>query len=351
MALTVYEQIPSSGDYPTQRALFRWVLRRMKDMKYVWILLLAVVAILTVLLFFVCGFIFNQLVWRKTIAVPKWISNRIAGNTMPDTYEKKNKAAIEACRRLPTEAVELHAPDGARLCGKLLTPATSNGRLLIACHGARSNGTGEFALMLPYLYKKGYTVLLPDHRGCGESDGNYMGYGTHESQDTLLWLDYAAAHFPQLSVFLLGVSMGGATVLMLSDKVDPQQVKGILADCAYTSAWEEFAYHLHHSFHLPSFPILHICDLYCRLFAGYSFRQAAPIQAVAKAKVPILFIHGKQDDFVPFFMRDRLYAACPTDKFKLTVPKAVHARSYYTDSTAYQLAMERFTNYCLRATK
>ena len=205
--------------------------------------------------------------------------------------------------------------------------------------------------MAPYLYKKGYTVLFPDHRGCGESDGKYMGYGTHESQDTLLWLDYAKTYYPELPVFLLGVSMGGATVLMMSDKVNPAQVKGIIADCAYTSAWAEFRYQLRTSFHLPPFPILHICNLYCKLFAGYSFHQAAPIAAVAKARVPVLFIHGKKDDFVPFFMRDQLYNACPTEKAKLTVPAAVHARSYYTDPTAYQLALERFTENCLAPKK
>lgn len=254
---------------------------------------------------------------------------------------------MAAFSQLPIRSVELHTPDGARLAAKVLTPEKPNGRLLIACHGARSNGTGEFALMAPYLYKKGYTVLFPDHRGCGESDGKYMGYGTHESRDTLLWLDYAKIHYPDLPVFLLGVSMGGATVLMMSDKVDPAQVKGIIADCAYTSAWAEFRYQLRTSFHLPPFPILHICNLYCKLFAGYSFHQAAPIAAVAKARVPVLFIHGKKDDFVPFFMRDQLYNACPTEKAKLTVPAAVHARSYYTDPTAYQLALERFTENCL----
>lgn len=310
-------------------------------------ILLAVTAAAVVLLFFVCGFIFNQLVWRKTVSIPRWITDRIAGNAMPDAYEKKNNAAVAAFSQLPIRSVELHTPDGARLAAKVLTPEKPNGRLLIACHGARSNGTGEFALMAPYLYKKGYTVLFPDHRGCGESDGKYMGYGTHESRDTLLWLDYAKIHYPDLPVFLLGVSMGGATVLMMSDKVDPAQVKGIIADCAYTSAWAEFRYQLRTSFHLPPFPILHICNLYCKLFAGYSFRQAAPIAAVATARVPVLFIHGKKDDFVPFFMRDQLYNTCPTEKAKLTVPAAVHARSYYTDPAAYQLALERFTENCL----
>lgn len=126
-------------------------------------ILLAVTAAAVVLLFFVCGFIFNQLVWRKTVSIPRWITDRIAGNAMPDAYEKKNNAAVAAFSQLPIRSVELHTPDGARLAAKVLTPEKPNGRLLIACHGARSNGTGEFALMAPYLYKIGYTVLFPDH--------------------------------------------------------------------------------------------------------------------------------------------------------------------------------------------
>ena len=97
---------------------------------------------------FVCGFIFNQLVWRKTVSIPRWITDRIAGNAMPDAYEKKNNAAVAAFSQLPIRSVELHTPDGARLAAKVLTPEKPNGRLLIACHGARSSKhTGEFALM------------------------------------------------------------------------------------------------------------------------------------------------------------------------------------------------------------
>lgn len=113
-------------------------------------ILLAVTAAAVVLLFFVCGFIFNQLVWRKTVSIPRRITDRIAGNAMPDAYEKKNNAAVAAFSQLPIRSVELHTPDGARLAAKVLTPEKPNGRLLIACHGARSCGTGEFALMAPY---------------------------------------------------------------------------------------------------------------------------------------------------------------------------------------------------------
>lgn len=310
-------------------------------MKTALIVFFILLAVLLLILFIGCGFIFNQLIWRKTIPVPKLILKFIAGNVEPSNFETDHKKAYDNFKNMNPEEVSITAPDGARLIGHILVPEKSNGRLILACHGARSSGFSEFCFMIPYLFKNGYTVVMPDHRGCGDSGGKFMGYGTHESRDAFLWVDYAKKRFPGTAIFPLGVSMGGATVLMMSDK-DESAIKGIIADCPYTSAWDEFSYQLHTSFHLPNFPLLHICNLYSRVFAGYSFKDASPLNAVKKAKKPILFIHGRDDDFVPFFMQKTLYDACPTDKDILSVDGAVHARSYYTNPAAYEKAIERF---------
>lgn len=312
-------------------------------MKTFGLIVLCAVGVLLVLLALLCAFIFNNIIWRNTIPVPKWILKMIAGNeAAPDAFEKDHIAATAAFGALPQEEVALYAPDGAILKGRVLTPKTPNGRTMLLCHGARSSGRGEFCFMVPWLLEKGYVLVIPDHRGCGESDGKYMGYGTHESKDTFLWLNYAKASFPENVVFLLGVSMGAATVLMMSRYADDNKIKGIIADCSYTSAWDEFSYQLRTSFHMPNFPIMPICDLYCRLFCGYRFQDASPLEAVKQAKKPILFIHGACDDFVPTFMQDILYDACVSEKEKLTVPDAVHARSYYTHPEMYQAAITEF---------
>ena len=237
---------------------------------------------------------------------------------------------------------EYISDNGEKLIARIIEPQESNGRLILACHGARSWGVGEFCFISDYFYKNGYTVVMPDHRGCGDSDGKYMGYGTHESEDTFYWLNYAKQHYPDMDIFLLGVSMGAATVLMMSRKAEDCAVKGIIADCSYTSQWKEFAYQMKTSFHLPEFPILHICDLYGRLITGYSFKDASPLNAVTKAKKPILFIHGGKDDFVPTFMVKELYDACCTEKELLIVDDAVHARSYYTNPEIYENVIENF---------
>lgn len=303
---------------------------------------LIVAAVMLVVLFIACGFIYNQLVWCKTIPVPGFIAKLIAGNSNPDAFEVDHKKAEKVFQALPLEGITLTAPDKARLKGNIAVPENGNGRLFIAFHGARSSGEGEFCFMAPELFKKGYTILMPEHRGCGVSDGRFMGYGTHESEDGLLWLSYAKERFPSLDVFILGVSMGGATVLMMSDKIDGFDVKGIVADCPYTSAWDEFAYQLKASFHLPAFPLLNICNLYSRIFGRYSFKDASALEHVKNTKTPVLFIHGKEDDFVPFFMQKILFDACPSEKYLLAVDGAVHARSYYTAPEAYTGAIESF---------
>ena len=311
-------------------------------MKTFVIVACSVIAAVILILFIACGFIFNQLVWRKTIPVPKFILNAIAGNEIPTDYDKAAAEAEKKLWAMPIETVEINAPDGERLIARVVTPEKSNGRLILACHGARSWGIGEFCLISEYLYKNGYTFIMPDHRGCGDSGGKYMGYGTHESKDSYLWIDYAKQHFPDLDIFLMGVSMGGATVLMMNEYADDEAIKGVIADCAYTSAWNEFSYQLKTSFHMPDFPILHICNLYSKIFAGYSFKEASPIEAVKKAKKPVLFIHGGKDDFVPTYMEKQLYDACCTEKEMVTVANAVHARSYYADPKTYEAAIEGF---------
>ena len=315
-------------------------------------IILIITIIIIVLIFAICAIIYNQLVWRKTIKIPKFIEKMIAGNEMPDKYEELAKKAEKNFKSLQLESVELTSKDGAKLKARILIPKISNGRLILACHGARSHGTGEFAFMSDWFYKNGYTVIMPDHRGCGESDGKYMGYGIHESNDTFLWLDYAKKRFGNMPVFLLGVSMGAATVLMMNDRLENyDNIKGTVADCSYTSAWDEFSYQMKTSFHLPNFPILHICNLYNKILTGFSFKDASPLNSVKNATKPILFIHGEKDDFVPFYMRDILYDNCPSKKFKLSVKDAVHARSYFTNPKIYEDALENFFNFCLNENK
>ena len=204
-------------------------------MKTFFIASATVIAAIVLLLFIVCGFIYNQLAWRKTIKVPQFILNMIAGNDMPDDYDTAAHKAEAILKPRITRTEEYISDNGEKLIARIVEPEKSNGRLILACHGARSWGIGEFCFISDYFYKNGYTVIMPDHRGCGDSDGKYMGYGTHESVDTYYWVNYAKQHYPDTDIFLLGVSMGAATVLMMSRSATDEAIKGIIADCSYTS--------------------------------------------------------------------------------------------------------------------
>lgn len=308
------------------------------------IIILIVLLAFIILFILLCGFIFNQAIWRKQLPLPEFIENMLAGNDDNDNkiYNEAHDKALKAFTNMPFEIIEKAADNGEKIIAKVLVPPISNGKLIIACHGARSSGVGEFCFMKDYFCRNGFTLIMPDHRGCGESEGKFLGYGTHESKDTMIWLNYAKKRFPDLDIYLLGVSMGAATVLMMSNMVSPEDVKGIIADCAYTSAEDEFTYQVKTSFHFPAFPLINICNLYCKAFCKYDFRDASPIEHIKKAKVPVLFIHGMADDFVPFYMEKQLYETCSNEKEYIEVAGAIHARSYYTNPKQYEDAMNNF---------
>ena len=143
-------------------------------------------------------------------------------------------------------------------------------------------------------------------------------------------------------MILHGISMGGATVLMTSGLQLPLQVKGIISDCAFTSAKEVFTHVLHTMIHLPAFPMMQISDFVNRKLAGYGLDECNAAREVRKASVPILFIHGSGDTFVPCRMCDTIYENCASPKQKLIVEGAAHAESYYKDTKAYENAMNEF---------
>lgn len=136
--------------------------------------------------------------------------------------------------------------------------------------------------------------------------------------------------------------MGGATVLMASGLDLPCQVKGIVSDCGFTSPKEVFTHVLNHMYHLPAFPAIQGADLINKRLAGYGMDECNAKYEVQKAKVPILFIHGSSDTFVPVSMCHEIYENCASPKRKLIVEGAAHAESYYKDMADYEKVLTEF---------
>ncbi|HBR02136.1 MAG TPA: alpha/beta hydrolase [Ruminiclostridium sp.] len=234
--------------------------------------------------------------------------------------------------------------DGLNLKAFLISSSRRNDKVFVVmAHGYNSKGLdlGPYAKF--FNEEMGFHVLLPDDRGHGQSDGDYIGFGWHDRVDYLTWIKYLIKTFGEdIKILLFGVSMGGAAVLMLSGEKLPENVKGIISDCAYTSALAVLDHQLKVQYGLPPFPIMHMTSLITKLRAGYFLGAASALRQVKKAKLPILFIHGKEDRFVPFKMVYELYEACTSDKKLFVVEGARHAESFIIDNDGYRETAKEF---------
>lgn len=225
---------------------------------------------------------------------------------------------------------------------KVLNQNDSN-KWVITVHGYTSEGINMSSYAKNY-YDMGYNVLIPDLRSHGLSEGDYIGMGWDDRLDIIDWINTILEYNPNAEIVLHGVSMGAATVSMVSGEDLPSNVKAIVADCGYTSVWDEFAYQLDDLFSLPEFPILNVSYLVAKVRAGYFLGEASTLKQVAKSKTPILFIHGDEDDFVPYYMMEELYNATSSEKEMLTIKNAGHAKASEVDPETYWTTVSNFTS-------
>lgn len=197
----------------------------------------------------------------------------------------------------------------------------------VLVHGYSGNSL-DLASVAEAFLKKGYSVLLPDLRGHGLSDGTYTSMGIKDARDIVDWCNLINENNKECRIILYGISMGAATVLNASGlETLPSNVKAVVEDCSYTSAYEQFSKVLKDFEKFPIEPTMSIENLYVSLVHGFNFKELQPIEMVQKSKLPTMFIHGEKDTYVPFKMLDELYYSCKNEKVKLVVPNARHAES------------------------
>lgn len=185
----------------------------------------------------------------------------------------------------------------------------------------------------------GYSLLLPDARGHGQSEGDYIDMGYFSRKDIVMWVEQLLRVHPDADVLLYGISMGGAAVMMAAGEALPRQVKGVIEDCGFSSIFEEMRHQMIHIFHYPACITdftLFFADLVTRLRAGYSLHDGDACAQLQKASLPMLFLHGEADRYVPFAMLDKVYTAAATqDKKKVCFPDATHGAAAVVDPDTY----------------
>ena len=288
----------------------------------------------------ICDLVSNLLVDRRFV-VPEGFGNLVSGADMTDmrAISEKNRLWLED---YGYERYTINADDGTKLIGYLMRPEKPSKNFVFCSHGYRSEGRREFSGISQYYLSRGFNVFLVDHRASGESDGKYIGFDYFESKDCIKWLNFLNDTFGEdISIVLHGISMGSATVMMMAgDENLPGNVRLIVADCGYTSAWDEFSYKLS-TMKVPEKPLLPIVNAINIRKAGYDFRDTSAIESVKKAKVPMLFIHGGADEFVPTYMIYLLFDACASEmKDMMVVDGADHASSFIIGREQYEAKID-----------
>lgn len=228
--------------------------------------------------------------------------------------------------------------DSLRLHGKLFK--NSGTKYALVCHGYTSKAK-HMAGFVNKFHSLGYNVLAVDARAHGDSEGTKIGMGWVERFDVIEWIKYIISLEPDAQIILHGVSMGASTVLMASGEELPKNVKAIIADCGYTSEWDEFKQEAD-VLHIPWFPVLNASSAISKVRDGYDFKQASAVEQVKKSHIPTLFIHGSKDELVPYGMLNELYSAANCEKEILTIQGAGHALSSSVAPELYWNTVETF---------
>ncbi|MGI1740046.1 alpha/beta hydrolase [Streptococcus uberis] len=230
---------------------------------------------------------------------------------------------------------------GKRQVAWYLPAAQKSHKTAVVVHGFLNSKAG----MKPYamlFHDLGYNVLIPDNEAHGQSQGQIIGYGWNDRENVIAWTKELIREDEASRISYFGLSMGAATVMMASGEKLPKQVVNIIEDCGYSSVWDELKYQAKAMYNLPAFPILYEVSAISKLRTGFTYKEASSVKQLQKNQLPVLFIHGDKDDFVPTRMVYDNYKATKGPKELLIIKGAKHAEAYKVNMKAYQEKIKDF---------
>ena len=296
------------------------------------ILVFSVIALILLSSFFIYLFVFH----RKKEGDP--------GEVMDDpqykVYGEETRAMVDKLRARAFEEVHIISFDGLRLFGRWYE-GKKDSPVAVLCHGYNGSAFRDFSGGSDIFLSLGWNVLLIDQRAHGKSEGSTITFGVKEKYDAVDWADYARERKKGAPVFLVGISMGGATVLMASAMAEERGIKGIAADCPYSSPYEIISKVMVDKGLKPSL-LMPLVSLSASLFGHFRLKSESAAEAVEKSSLPILIIHGLDDRFVPDYMSREIYERSKGNVEYETFPEAGHGLSYMVDRKRYVDTTVRF---------
>lgn len=243
------------------------------------------------------------------------------------------------------ETVEIRSRDGLALRGFYFPCDTASDRFIICFHGYHSDALNDFSTAFSFFNESGFNVLTVCQRSHGLSEGRFLTFGAKERYDVADWCDYVISRFgSDVKIVIDGVSMGSATVTMAADRSVglPENVRAVVADCGYTTPWDEICHVAKTDYHLPAFPVVNLLRLVTIAVCGFDIRGCSSVEAVKNTDLPIFIAHGKEDNFVPYRMGEEIDGACVSDHMFYSVEGAGHGLAFLVDTEGYKNAVTGF---------
>ena len=248
---------------------------------------------------------------------------------------------MKDARALNPETLKIKSYDGLTLVGKYYE-YKKGAPIEILFHGYKGNGERDLSGGIERCFAIGRNAIIVDQRGAGASDGHTITFGIKEHLDCIKWAEFVSEKFgSDTKIILTGVSMGAATVLMASGKKLPDNVKCILADCGYSTP-KEIIMKTIAEMKLPPKLMYPFVKLGAKIYGHFNLDEYSPLEATKSTKIPTIFIHGTNDDFVPYSMSEKMYQECSALKSLVPIENAGHGLAYPVNKEKYLQALRDF---------
>ena len=258
-----------------------------------------------------------------------------------DAYHDTITRCVSEVLEVPYEEVQVLSHDGYLLSGKYYH-LKDGAPMIMFFHGYRCSAIRDGNGMFLYTRKLGFNVFLADQRAHGKSEGKTITFGVKERYDVRSWVEYFTKRFGEKQkIYLSGLSMGGATVLMASNIGLPDNVRGILADCPYSSP-KAILCTVIKQLGFPVKLTYSLAKLSASLLGKFDMEESSAIEAVRESNIPTLILHGNADDFVPCTMSMDCQLAGEDHVQLVLINGAAHGMSHCVDTPSYEKATYAF---------
>ena len=260
-----------------------------------------------------------------------------------NTFREQIIQDITDIRALSYQSYEIKSFDGLTLKAKYYE-FKKGAPIELMVHGYRGNSERDLSTGIKRAFICQRNAFVIDQRASGASEGHVITFGIKERKDCVAWAHFVSKTFGEdTTIFLTGISMGAATVLLASSMDLPKNVKGVLADCGYDKA-SGMIKKVIKELKLPACFFYPFVKLGARIFGKFNLEETSPYESVQHSKLPIIFIHGTNDSLVPCQMSRDLYEVCNNKKKLVEIENAEHGVSYLVNPELYIQELNDFFN-------